>query len=421
MTTEVLAGERTRVSRGWIGSYGLMYLGVNIAWAAPSQLLIANQLLIMHPDEKEARLAIVMAVGGLLGLLAGPLIGLLSDRTRSPIGRRAPWIIGGAIGAAAMLVALAFSTSFGMLVALWGLFQILIAAPVNASQAIPPDRVPQKQYGTVSAVMGIGWTMAVVVGTVLGEGLPLVGAYVASAGLLLALTVPYLIRFARRDAAKAQLSEPRSLLAVTAGEAGFEPLPAEPVDAGPGRYRDFTWVFISRLAATLGNTVALFYLLYYLRDHIGLDDPDLGVLILTVVYALVTVVAAIVSGQLSDRLGARKPFVVIGCLGVALACATMAFVHSFAMVVLAAVILGAAWGTFTAIDQALVNQVLPNPERRGRDIGIMALAVLTPNLLAPLLAAFALLSLGGYPGLYVMSAALAVVGAVTVLLVRGSR
>lgn len=35
--------------------------------------------------------------------------------------------------------------------------------------------------------------------------------------------------------------------------------------------------------------MALFYLLYYLRDHIGMADPDTGVLLLTVIYAGCTV------------------------------------------------------------------------------------------------------------------------------------
>lgn len=45
----------------------------------------------------------------------------------------------------------------------------------------------------------------------------------------------------------------------------------------------------------------------------------------------------------------------------------------------------------------------------------------TINLASPMLAAFALLVLGGYPGLYVMSASLAVIGGISVMMVRGSR
>ncbi len=404
-----LADDRPEVSKGWVASFGLLFLGVNVAWAAPSQLLIANQILGWHPENKEALLALIMAIGGGLSVVATPLWGLLSDRTRSRFGRRVPWIVVGAVGAAASLVGLGLSPSFGVLVLLWGIFQILIAAAITTSQAIPPDRVSRRQYGMVSGVMGVAYTMAIVVGTLLAESLSILTAYVASAVLVVALVLPFLV-----------------------GHRATTVLPTPPpqrttIDAEANRprrfseYKDFTWVFISRLSATLGNTVALFYLLYYLRDYIGLDDPDGGVLMLTVIYAVVVVAAAMASGHFSDKIARRKPFVVVGCSGVAVACLLMAFADGFGTVIVAAVVLGASWGTFTAIDQALINQVLPHREHRGRDVGLMHLAVLTPNLLSPLLAAFALLVLGGYPGLYLTAAGLAVVGAITVTRVKSSR
>ena len=33
--------QRTPVTTGWIFRYGLLYLGQNISWAAPTQLLLA--------------------------------------------------------------------------------------------------------------------------------------------------------------------------------------------------------------------------------------------------------------------------------------------------------------------------------------------------------------------------------------------
>lgn len=425
-----LVDDRPLVTKRWITSFGVMYLGINIAWSAPSQLLIANQILQWHPEDKEARLAFIMSLGGFLGLIVSPLVGILSDKTRSRFGRRAPWIVIGATCAAASLVALAFSPNYVLLVIGWAVFQVFIAAAVNASQAIPPDRVSRQQYGVVSGVMGIGWTMALVVGTLLGESLPLVAAYLASAALLIALCIPYLVWHNKASVLPnpPDQAETESLLSAASRGAVMD---AELVGGfsteheGEARsfsdYRDFVWVFISRLAATLGNTVALFYLLYYLRDHIKLADPDQGVLILTVLYAVVVVATSILAGRASDRLGVRKPFVFFSCLGVAGACLIMAFAHSFLAVIIAAAVLGASWGTFTAIDQALINQVLPYSDTRGRDIGFMSMAVALPNLASPVLAAVALLKLGGYPGLYLISGALAIIGGIAVLAVKGSR
>lgn len=411
---------RPQVSGSWIASFGLMYLGISIAWATPSQLLIANQILGWYPHEKEAKLAFIMALGGFVSLVAGPVLGILSDKTRSRFGRRAPWIVGGSVLGASTLVAMAFTPTYGLLVAGWAFFQLVIAAAVTASQAVPPDRVPGGQYGLVSGVMGISWTLAVVVGTLVGEGMSLVTAYIVTAVLVVALVFPYLL-FHNKASLEA-VAEPQSLNRAAILEAelagGFE----ESAAAHPiALYWDFSWVFISRMVATLGNNVALFYLLYYLHDHIGMEDPDAGVLILTAVYAGVVVAVSIFAGKASDALGRRKPFVALSCLGIAGACFMMAFAHTFPVVVIAAVILGISWGTFTAVDQAMINQSLPNKETQGRDIGYMTIAVAVPNLASPLLAAYALLVLGGYPGLYVLAAVLAIAGAVSILAVRGSR
>lgn len=421
-----LADNRPLVSKGWLSTYGIMYLGINIAWAGPSQLLISNQILAWHPENKENLLALIMAIGGFLGLIASPVVGILSDKTRSRFGRRAPWIVGGSVTAALALVAMAFAPNFVILVILWGIFQTVIAAAVNASQAIPPDRVSRRQYGTVSGIMGIGWTLAVVVGTLLGESLSITAAYFASAFLLLALIVPFLIRYNQSTILPTQEPQEEGSALESANRGGLMEAELagglnESTTTGLAAYRDFGWVFFSRLTATLGNTVALFYLLYYLRDHIGLDDPDAGVLTLTAVYALITVVTSIWAGRFSDKLGVRKPFVFTSCLGVALACGIMAFAHTFWVVIVAAVVLGIAWGTFTAIDQALINQVLPHAQTRGRDIGYMSLAVATPNLLSPILAAFALSNLGGYAGLYIMAGVLAILGGFSVLNVKSSQ
>ena len=55
--------QRTPVTNGWVLRYGLLYLGQNISWAAPTQLLLAQQILVWHPGDKEQKLALLMAIG----------------------------------------------------------------------------------------------------------------------------------------------------------------------------------------------------------------------------------------------------------------------------------------------------------------------------------------------------------------------
>lgn len=187
------------------------------------------------------------------------------------------------------------------------------------------------------------------------------------------------------------------------------------------RYADFWWVFVARFLVTAGNMVALFYLFYFLRDGIGYANPDAGVLILTVVYAVCVVLTAVVSGRRSDASGRRKIYVIMASLGVAAACAMMAVASTFAVVVGAAVLLGLSWGVYMAVDQALINEVLPQAGQRGRDLGLMNVAVAGPNMAAPVLAAASLSLLGGYPGLYLFAGVLSAAGAVLIMRVRTVR
>ncbi|MFD5868152.1 MFS transporter [Corynebacterium sp. NPDC060344] len=407
--------QRTPVTTGWIVRYGLLYLGQNISWAAPTQLLLAQQILVWHPGDKEQKLALLMAIGGFFSIIGHPLAGWLSDRTNSKWGRRAPWILFGGLAAAGALVFLGAAPGFAALTIGWAVFQLAIAASINAAQAVAPDTVPDKQYGVVSGVLGLTYTLGVVLGTVVATLFDVGLAYIVTAALLLVFIGQFLPGF--RDVSRVRSRGSLSPMLDDAHPSQSDVVPAV-AEARGGLYRDFTWVFIARFLVTTGNSVALFYLFYYLRDHIGHADPDAGVLVLTGAYAGCVVVTAIASGKVSDKLGKRRVFVAASSLGVAGACALMAVAESFAMVVGAAVLLGLSWGVFMAVDQALINQVLPKPEERGRDVGVMNLAVAGPNMAAPVLAAFALANLGGYPGLYIFAGVLTAVGAVLVYRVR---
>lgn len=406
---------REPVSRGWIARYGLMYLGQNIAWAAPSNLLLANQILIWFPDTKETMLGWLMAAGGLVSMVAGPLTGLWSDRTRSRFGRRSPWVLGGAVGAAASLLFAAGAGTlgtdraglgFGILVAAWMCFQFTIAATITPTQSIAPDRVPQNQFGTVSGVMGMTYTFGVVVGTAVAAGLGGFPAYVATVAILLVCPVPFLLIDRERpylDGPDAAPLSSRGLLAMLPDAKAFP---------------DFWRMFVTRTLLTLSQAIVLFFLLYFLRDRIHHSDPDTGVLILTGIYALCVVTTAVASGLLSDKAGRRKPFVLAAAIGVAAACALLITATTFPAVIVAAIVLGLAWGVYQAIDQALVNEVLPSEADRATHMGVMNLGVALPNTLAPVVAAAAVTMLGGYPGLYALAGALALIGGFTVTRIR---
>lgn len=441
MITHVELNEREDVSRRWITQYGLAYFGSCIGWAAPSQLLLGNQMMLMSPDDKESALSLLMMLGGAVMVVTSVFSGQLSDRTRSRIGRRLPWILSGAIVCALCLALMPGLQRYGLLVGLWCVFQMFMAFVTNNLLTLGSDAAPQRQFGFISGVLGAAYTLGLVMGTVVGAILNLHMAYYVVAILLVLLV--------------SQLSTGEGLQTllvseVYAKQAGSLIEPAAGASDQLGRdecsdperghsnggsgsgevtgssifsaeYRSYWWVFASRFVVHIGNYVALFYLLFYLADHIGVEDPDGGVLLLTVIYAACTVVTSIVSGSVSDRLNVRKIFVVLSSWAVGGASLIMAFAQEMNTVVVGAIVLGLAWGVFTSVDQALINESLPSSAHRARDVAIMTLTVGITNMLAGGIAAIALHNLGGYAGLYILCAIISVLGSLLVLPVKSSR
>lgn len=194
--------------------------------------------------------------------------------------------------------------------------------------------------------------------------------------------------------------------------------------------RDFGWAWLTRFTVTLSSAIALFYLYYFLQDRVGLTPDSAGggglrvsdgVLILTGVYALAVFLTVVTAGGLSDRLGRRRDFVAVAALLYVCASSIMAFFPSFPLVVLAAVVLGLGTGVFTSVDFALSTEVLPSSEDVGKDLGIINLAIGLPNVLAPVVAAFAVNILGGYTALYLVAAALATTGGLLVYRIKSVR
>lgn len=86
--------------------YTLATLAMWMVFNAPGQVLIGQQLITLDEAHKEAHLALILGVGAFVSLLANPLFGALSDRARGVLGRRRPYLIGGAVAAAAGLLLL---------------------------------------------------------------------------------------------------------------------------------------------------------------------------------------------------------------------------------------------------------------------------------------------------------------------------
>jgi MFS family permease len=397
-----------------------LYIGV-------LQVLLPLQVESVDRAHKVAALGLVSGVSAGVAAICNPLGGALSDRTRSRFGRRAPWLIASSTGVLVALVVLGSASSLIMIAIGWSLVQAAANFYQAALTAVVPDRVPAGRRGTASAVVGV----AMSAGAVAGVGLAgrfaghLAWGYLALGGLL-ALTAILFVTLT----ADPPSSSPESGLGMTsaADSPGTTPLLAAlswfAAFTSALRHRDFAWVFCSRAAMILGYFLVAGFELYILTDYITLPggiSPATGVTILAVISTLCSVLAAAIAGPLSDRLNRRKPFV-IGSAATSGAAMILPIVSpTFAMMTVFAAVAGLAFGSYLAVDTALVTLVLPRHEDTARDMGVLNVANAGPQIVAPFLAAFIIGHLGGYPALFVGGGVVAIAGALAIGPVRSVR
>lgn len=409
-----LAEPERPVRPVWVTGVVLVNVGINAAFFGPLQVLLGQQAAAFSEADKEAILALVTGAGAAVSLVANPLFGAFSDRTTSRLGRRVPWVLFGAILGAAALIALAGAPNVAIMALLWCLVQAGCNGAYAAVTAAIPDRVPVVQRGTVGGLAAMGQTVGILIGAVIAAAVTgnFGVGYLFCAAALLAGVVLYF--FKNDDVPLPAGARPPFSLA------GF----VKGFWISPVLYPDFAWAWLTRLLVNIGNHMVTLYLLFFLKDAVRLQEtqgiaPEFGVLILTGLYAVMVMVTSVVGGRLSDRMGKRKPLVIISSVVIAAASLILAFAPNWTGALLGASVLGIGFGCYLAVDFALITQVLPTSLSRGKDLGVLNVANSLPQVLAPLIA-FPFVTLwGGYVSLYVAAAVIGLLGAVFVVKIKG--
>lgn len=396
------------VSRGWTTRFTLIWFGIWMAWLVPVQLVLPDQLDRIDHAHRVTDFGWINGAVGLVAIITLPLFGALCDRTTSRLGRRRVWVLGGALVFALGLVLSGFQTGWVALAGCWVLASLGNNAMAAGLTAVIADEVPDSQRGMVSGAIYGPQAVGIVVGLLAVQGLDTTGRFIALAVGLGIFSLPFLI--GHRDVPPGRTAPPLTARSI-----------AEGMWISPRSHPDFAWAFGGRLLVNLGNAFGTTELLFFLRDDLKVSDPDAGLLQLTLVYLVFTLVATYAGGIWSDRLGRRRVFVAVASCLQAVAALLLAAFPSMGVAFVGAALLGAGYGAFMSVDQALITAVLPSAEDRAKDLGLMNIGSVLPQALGPLLGGVFITVLGGFPVLFGAAGVITLIGAAMVYRIRSVR
>jgi MFS family permease len=171
----------------------------------------------------------------------------------------------------------------------------------------------------------------------------------------------------------------------------------------PRQNPDFAWAFVSRFLFVLAYAFLVTYQVYYLLEQLGSAEAEVPrqVFLGTLVQSTIVVTASLAGGRLSDRTGRRKLFVLTAAVVYGLALFVLAIASGVNGFLVGMAVGGLGFGVYTAVDLALVVDVLPDTDNAAKDLGVLNIAGALPFSVAPGIApAILALGNGSYGVLY---------------------
>ncbi|MEG3613990.1 MFS transporter [Isoptericola haloaureus] len=405
--------------RGRILRFGSGFLLNGVLWAVGlaivSTVLLPQRLRDVGYDAETAAalFGTINAVAAVVSLVANLVFGNLSDRTRLPMGRRAPWIAGGAVLGGVSLALTGFLNSAVTITLVYAVAMVGLNMMLAPALAVLADRVPPKARGTMSAFYGTGVAVGYPLGSLVGAAFIssttpgfLVGGVLLLAGGVAALALwPREVSAATLPPAAGGL---RDLVR------SFRP---------PRNAPDFYWAFAGRLFMLLSYQMIFAFQLYIAQDYLGqtTEQSAATIAVTSVIVLVVSLLGSAAGGPISDLLRRRKLPVVLSSVLFAVGIAMPWLLPTTTGLYLFAGIAGFGYGVYTSVDQALNVDVLPDPETAGKDLGILNLSTTLGQTAGPLVTGWLVAGFGGYGAAFPVSIAAALLGAFAITRIRAVR
>lgn len=382
-----MTAEQERIPASVLMIYALAAVGGVVAYAPLLTLLLPIKVEMLGNAQRYDILAWCGIAGAVAAALANIAFGQLGDRAVARGGGRRGWLLSGGIATIASFVGVALAHNAATIITAVVLFQIAVNVVLAQVGALIAEEIPATQKGVIGALLTLGAPIAagisaMVVTIVEREGWRLTVVATTMAACLLPLTI---VRTRRAS-------------------------PVEvPSSARVAMRRDLAVAWMARLFVQIAASGVGLYLLFYFEMLAGAQTgTPMMVARLLVVATVVPVPIALLLGRWSDHIARRKPILAGAAMLATLGLLGMASAGSWTAGAIAYTAFASGVAIFLALNTSHAMLLLPNPARRGRDLGILNLTNTLPQVVAPLLAWWSTIAHG-------FGAAMAVLAVLTLL------
>lgn len=329
--------------------------------------VLGHKVLELVPAQKNTALGFTTFAGLIVAVLWQPIVGALSDRTRSRLGRRAPYFIGGTALVVVCLYAIALAPAFSIVIAGVLLIQLASNTVQGPWQALIPDQVPAGQRGAASGLKAAFDILAFVLGRQISGRLVSAGSVTGAVTVTSAVFVVALLLTlaAARERPPAVRLPPSPTMRQTLGRTFSVDWRAHPA---------FGWWFANRFLFWAGFIALNTFLLFFMIDVVRMGEAQAQRFVgnLSTVIGLVVLVASLPAGWLADRVG-RRPLVAAAGLLAAAGTAVILVGRTEPVIIGAGALVGLGVGVFLSANWALVTDIVPEAEA-ARYLGIANIA-----------------------------------------------
>ncbi len=382
----------------------LLALGLGLATNTLDPALLSLKVAELAPENRNTALGLIAAAGLLVATLTQPIIGALSDRTKTPLGRRVPYMIVGTLLAVAFLFVVALAPSIGVLLLGVLVYQFGANTAQAPWQALLPDQLPASLRGAASGLKSLFEIFGFILGRrfagyMVAEGTPQSAVLAAAVVLIVTMVLTSLAARYRRGKRSSKGVQPSSQSSSgvadqdASHEVSSENASLSAPEASPGFSaflkrsnwpKGFGWWFVNRALFWAAIIALNSFVIFYMEDVVGMTFSEASRLFgdLSVVLGVSLLIITIPAGRLSDRLG-RRPIILAACVVAVAGNLLLLFARTRPVLILGGAALGLATGVFLSASWALATDLVPRG-MAARYLGIANVATAGGSFLARL-------------------------------------